>query len=76
MGFDLQALAENLRIERAKRNLSQKEVAEKSGITQAQISSWENGSNTPTVESLFKLAMFYGKGLDELCGCPDGKIHA
>lgn len=51
---------------RRKAMMSQTEVAEKIGVTQKDISRWETGAVTPSVESLKKLADVYGVTVDEL----------
>ena len=45
---------------RKEKNLTQKEIAERSGINQADISKIENGSRNPTIQLLQRLA----EGLD------------
>ena len=74
--FDMEVLAKNLRVERANLKLSQEEVANNAGIKQVALSNWENGSNVPNTDSLFKLAKFYGKSIDELCGFSTAKVQA
>lgn len=48
--------------------LSQKELAEKIGVTHAAISYWENGVNIPNVKDCWKLADVLGISIDELVG--------
>ena len=48
---------------RIKSGFTQKQLAEKSGLTQANISNIENGSTRPTIESLKKIADATGKRL-------------
>lgn len=55
-----------LRIIRKQNWLKQSEVAAKIGVTQKDISRWETGAVTPSVESLKKLAAVYGVTVDEL----------
>ena len=40
--------------------LTQGELGEKTGFTQAQISHWESGFRTPSVEQLEQLAKVFG----------------
>ncbi len=49
-----------LRLLRRERNLSQKKLAEKTGISQSFISSIESNKQSPTVNSLERLCFFLG----------------
>ena len=51
---------ENLRSERKKRRLTQSRVAEVLGISDKTYSKWETGENEPDIDSLCRLADFYG----------------
>ena len=51
---------------RVKARLRQKEAAERIGVQQATVSSWETGHKMPTAENLFKCAEVYGVSFDEL----------
>lgn len=44
-------------------DITQKELASKSGLTQANVSKIENGSSHPTIDTLIKLADGLGKRL-------------
>lgn len=46
----------NLRAARARANLNQSQLAAKIGMAQSNLSKWERGSSTPTVENLLLLA--------------------
>ena len=48
---------------RIESNMTQKELAEKSGIRQSNISRIENGTSSPTVDTLQRLAAGMGKKL-------------
>ena len=48
--------------------LSQKEVAEKLGISQSNISDWENNISRPEYENLIKLSEIYDVSLYQLLG--------
>lgn len=48
---------------RLESNLTQKELAERTGIRQSNISRIENGSSSPTIETLARLAAGMGKQL-------------
>lgn len=52
--------------ERKKRSMSQKELGEKIGVKHNTISSYENATNAPEQESLFKIAQALNITVDEL----------
>lgn len=47
---------------------TQKELADKIGNVQRNVSNWENGSSEPDCETLVRLANVFGVTLDELFG--------
>jgi transcriptional regulator with XRE-family HTH domain len=49
-------------------NISQRELAKKTGIKQQNISRWENNQAIPSIENCEVLADFYGITVDELIG--------
>ena len=55
-----------LKIERVKKNKTQKEVADETGISQAIYSKYENNVGNPTLKNARKLADYYGLKLDEV----------
>lgn len=57
-----------LKEERLIRKLSQEKLAKAIGITQAQISYYESGTNEPSISICEKIADFYGITIDELIG--------
>ena len=54
-------------------NLTQNEMAEKLEIPRATYQSYENGRNQPNIETLIKMADFFGVSVDTLIG-HDAKI--
>lgn len=56
----------NLREVRKTKKVTQVELAEKSGILQQNISNYETGFKSPTLDSAAKLADALGVSLDEL----------
>ena len=46
---------------REESNLTQKDLADKTGLTQAQISKIEKGKTNPNLETLLKIANFFKK---------------
>lgn len=53
---------------RKSKNLLQREVAFACGLTTAAYGSYEKGDREPTLETLCKLADFFGVSVDELLG--------
>lgn len=48
---------------------TQKELAEKIGSSQRNVSNWESGASEPDYDMLLNLARLFGISLDELFGC-------
>ena len=61
-------LAERLKEQRHKRNLSQKEVANILHVSTSIISNYERGERSPSIESLVTLATLYHCSTDYLLG--------
>ena len=53
---------------RMEKKLSQRDLAQATGISQQAISFWEQDKRTPNMDDCIKLADFYGITLDELVG--------
>ena len=60
--------AEHLRELRARLSLTQKEFAQRVGITPATLSAYENGAKSPPVSTAVRIAEEYRVSLDWLCG--------
>ncbi len=60
--------AENFRKIRKMRCISQKELAERIGVSQAVVSLWENGSALPTIERLVAITRVLRCSADALLG--------
>ena len=60
------AFAESLRRERERMGLSQKDLAEQLGVSQALISQYENGSTSPTVYLSVKIAKLFGTTVEKM----------
>lgn len=56
---------------RKESGLSQKEVAERLGIHQSNVSDWENNISRPDYEKLIELANIYNVTLYQLLGIND-----
>lgn len=53
---------------RVRAGLTQREAAEKLGITSAAISMWESGKNSPRFTRIKELAALYGVAVSEIMG--------
>ena len=58
----------NLKYHRQERNLSLLDVEKATGISNENLSRWENNKNIPNIDFCIILADFYGITLDELVG--------
>lgn len=61
-------LAENIRMMRKERGLTQEQLAEAMGITVGTVSKWETGSCVPDVSLMMELAEFFETSVDVLLG--------
>ena len=64
----IQGLPEKLRILRTKSGFSQREIAERLGVSASIISGYETGERTPSVENLLSLSYIYRCTTDYLLG--------
>lgn len=62
---------ERLKILRKENHLNQEEIAKILGCTQRKISYMEQGVTEPDLQSLVKLADYFGVSIDFLCGRKD-----
>lgn len=60
------SIANNLRVERAKANITQKKLAEEIGVARQTIHSIENGKFTPSVELALRIARFFDVKVDDI----------
>ena len=73
MAFDNEMFASRLReLRRIKsaaenRDVSQREVSEACGVSEAAYATYERGESTPNLVRAYALADFYNVRLDELC---------
>lgn len=59
---------EELKYHRTLRNLTIRELERDTGISNENLSRWENNKNIPSIDFCVKLADYYGITLDELIG--------
>ncbi len=71
--MSLKALGERIRTTRIKRNMSQYDLYEKTGISTTQISAYENGKKSIGLKALVKIAVSLQVSLDELYFGPESK---
>ncbi len=60
--------AENIKMLRIDKGISQEELGKIIGVSQQCVSKWEAGKADPTLTSLWKLADLFGVSIDILCG--------
>ena len=61
-------IGKSIKMNRMAQNYTQKQLAQKIGVTHAAISYWENGVNIPNVKDCWLLADALGITIDELVG--------
>ena len=61
-------IGKSIKINRIAQDYTQKQLAQKIGVTHAAISYWENGVNIPNVKDCWLLADALGITIDELVG--------
>lgn len=61
-------IGKNLKEHREEAKLTQSELAKRTGISQQNISRWENNTHTPNVVDCIKLAGYYQISIDYLVG--------
>ena len=66
MTFDRELFAGNLRANRARMRMTQKELAAEIGVAEQTINNYEHAVNTPTIERACKLADVFGVSLETL----------
>lgn len=61
-------IQKNIAFYRKKHKKTQKDLAAAIGVTAAAVSSWECGSNTPDVDTLFMICKALHVGFYDMCG--------
>ena len=62
------AFGEQLRALRKRKGMTQAELAAWAGVHQAAENKWEHGVSEPPMETLTRMAAFFGVTMDTLCG--------
>lgn len=65
-----ETIARALRVKRAEANMSQEELAKRSGVSVDAIRSYERQMSLPLLETAYKLAEALGCTVNDLCGFP------
>ncbi len=58
---------------RARKRMSQQELADAVGVTRATINAIEGGNYNPSLELAFRLARFFGVGIEEIFSIEEEK---
>lgn len=69
-------VADNLRGQRAKRRMTQQEVADAIGVSPGTVNNWEAGKGGMSFENAWKLADLFECGIGELFGRDESKHTA
>lgn len=65
-----ETIARALRVKRAEADMSQEELAKRSGVSVDAIRSYERQMSLPLLETAYKLAEALGCTVNDLCGIP------
>lgn len=66
--MDAKCFSVKMKEARSIQGMTQKELAQRANVAPATISSYENGTKTPTLENAISIAETLNLSLDELCG--------
>lgn len=72
--YSNERFAASLRAERARKNMSQGELAERSGVSRITISRYEDGSTVPSAENLCAMSGALGISPNVLLGWPKRRL--
>lgn len=61
-------LANNIRMNRLSKGMTQDDLSKMLGVSRMTICSWEAGSTEPSINSCFRMADIFGVTLDYLAG--------
>jgi transcriptional regulator with XRE-family HTH domain len=66
----------NIKILRAEKNMSQKDLAKQVHVTQTAVSQWEMGKTNPDIKTADKLALYFDVSVDFLLGRTSERIKS
>ena len=66
--FDRRLFGERLKQLRTEKNIGQNQLAKELGLSNASISYWETGKQLPTIEAVYKIAVYFDVSADYLLG--------
>jgi transcriptional regulator with XRE-family HTH domain len=69
------AFPDKLKYLRIKLNLTQKELADKLGVSQSSINYWEKGQRIPSIEAVAKISDFFDITIESLLSSDDKLIQ-
>lgn len=67
----IKTLSERLKMLRMEKQMTQKELAQATGLSQSAIAYWENGQRIPNALAVIALAKFFHVSIDYLIGFKD-----
>ena len=67
----IKTLSERLKMLRMEKQMTQKELAQATGLSQSAIGYWENGQRIPNALAVIALAKFFHVSIDYLIGFKD-----
>lgn len=68
-------ISKNISKYREKKEMSQKELAQRLGVVPSRISNWETGANCPTIDILFKVCDVLDVSINDIYGVyPESKF--
>ena len=67
----IKTLSERLKMLRMEKQMTQKELAQATGLSQSAIAYWENGKSLPNALAVIALAKFFHVSIDYLIGFKD-----
>ena len=66
-------IGKNIAKYRKQQNISQKDFAQRLGVTQSRVSNWEHGTNSPDIEMLFEICNIFKIPINEIYGLEDSE---
>lgn len=66
MGNSSLKISNKLRLLRAEKDITQEDLAKKTGVTRVTINCIENGVYLPSLELAVKIARFFGRNVEEV----------